>query len=252
MCLYFLYFLYQFKSLIFIVFQNISQYVLVPYLILFLYIVILIFAVPIAYLFFAILGFIFRLVAFLGKYESFSNDRLGRLNNFFRIYGCNIILSFFLYPTIWIILQPTKNEMVTFFFSYLILTISFLLSLRFLSNPTIKGFIRMFEVWEDTAIAKQTKEKIIRFKENVVGFYFSIVAAALFYFIMFWFFNLLKPLFDIEQSVPGDFSLFLISPLPPISGVDAIKFICAFIIALFVATGSLELLLERWKPIIKS
>jgi len=222
--------------------NELSSYVHIPVEILNIYVIILGFAVPIAYLFFFVLYTIYQVISYIGEYHK---------NNFWQIFYRNCFLTIFVYLTTWTILQPKENETVGFFFSSLIIIVAFLLSLRFLSIPTINGFFKLYEVWEDTAIPEKIKAKIIRFKENVIAFYFSIIAVSLFYVIMFWIFDLLNPLFSMGQSSSFECvsSPIWVTPLPPLSLENDIIFISAYIIALFIGTWTLEYYLRKSKPI---
>jgi hypothetical protein len=221
---------------------RVSGYITIPIEILAIYVIILIFAIPIAYLFFLVLYFFYQIISYTGKYRG---------NNFWQIFGCNIVLTIPIYLTIWTILQPKDNEIFAFFFSSLIIIIAFLLSLRFLSVPTKRGFIKLFEVWENTAIPDKAKAKIGLFRDNVIAFYFSIIAVSIFYVIIFWIFDLLKPIFSNSQSASCNCTSNPIweTPLPPIPLVDILIFISGYILALFIGTKMLEYYLERSIPI---
>jgi hypothetical protein len=221
--------------------QELNKYIAIPYQLSLIYLAIVLLAFPIAYIFFIVLTIIYRVVSYLGNY---------RKNDFLRVFGCNAFLTAPIYLTIWTILQPKNYELIAFFISSLIIIIAFLLSLRFLSNPTVNGFIKLYDVWDNTAIPNPTKEKIKRLKENVIGFYFSIIVVGIFYVIMFWLFNTFKPTSLSQPNIcECESNLIWETPLPPIPIEATLVFIGGYILALFVATALLEVYLRKYKPI---
>ena len=120
--------------------------------------------------------------------------------------------------------------------------ISFLVSLRIISNPTKHGLLKFksIDLFYVTPEAKKAAYNTI--KERMLSFYFALIEVTLFYFFM-------RYVFYLWNESPKTFESFIALISPNTSIPAFISFLIAYLIALFISAGISEGILRIWEPI---
>ena len=160
---------------------------------------------------------------------------------FLKVFLCYLILALPAYFSAIYIMHPTDEKSTYFaFVTGLIFTIAYLVSLRFLSNPTKKTLILKFFILDEFIVPERKEEMRRLLKERISSFYFAFTEVVIFYFIVIWLYSSIS----VGHTV---------NPLeqfyPEISSAMFWIFIGAFLFALFVSTAAAEALLEYLEPI---
>ncbi|MGD0080411.1 MAG: hypothetical protein ABSB80_07185 [Methanoregula sp.] len=132
-------------------------------------------AVMLIYLFYFVFFLLLDLTAYLGNYNK-KEAKKNRFNYTLKIIGCYLVLTFPVYLTIFTLVQlPANPTIVDYGLMFPVMT-SFLISLRFLANPT--EFIHNWRYKEIPL--EDIKKHAAYIKEQVISFYFALIEAGIF------------------------------------------------------------------------
>ena len=207
----------------------------------------LIIAIGLAYLFYITLIYMSKWTTFLGNYSSQTSKT--------KIFKYYLFLTFPVYITVLSFLNPTSEEFYLAFLTACPIIIGYLLSLRFLANPTCKTIqinrqgCKIWEFWKYIKIVREIEPffllypdrvKLKLFKERVISFYFSLTEAAIFVYFMNYIFK------AINATSPMELIKELI---PPIRIDLLVTLLASYLLALFVAAIFGEYFLKKLEPI---
>lgn len=197
-----------------------------------------------AYLFYVSFFYIFRIVSSLSEYQKIGNTTSDRIWHVVEIFLKYLVLTIPAYLTIIQLVNPPINLLTFIFLSPI--TISYLISLRLLANPTKKGLFRLYSGSKFSKLSNENQQIMVnQFKTNVTSFYFSLTEAAIFIFIIITAFQNFDPqkinqLFNLETIV----NVFNVVNLTIFSII-----LLVYVVSLIIAAVYGEALLESWEPI---
>lgn len=212
----------------------------------FWYLAFVLIALLLSYLFYNSLFFVSENITRLGVYHKNKKDDpvFGETQRerFLKVYWCYLRLTLPVYISVIYILEPTPEQLTGAFIISLPMIISFLVSLRIISNPTKHGLLKFksIDLFYVTPEAKKAAYNTI--KERMLSFYFALIEATLFYFFM-------RYVFYLWNESPKTFESFIALISPNTSIPAFISFLIAYLIALFISAGISEGILRIWEPI---
>lgn len=207
------------------------------------YVAFVLIALGLFYLFYMTFFFISKVIDSLGEYQKIDRtDIRSRRKKIKKIFIAYLWLSLPTYLTVLNLLHPSSDDLGKAFIAILPIIISYLISLRILSNPN-KMVLTRFGIRDLNNITKEQNYWVENFKERVHSFYFSLTEGTIFYMIMLILYTLIKD--ESYENLLGQF-------IPAISPLMMLIFIISYSLALFIAAVLGEYFLELFQPIRQS
>jgi len=189
-----------------------------------IYLLFLILAIPLIYIFYFTFHFFYNFTKYLGEYHRFPSKK-GRFIYKLKIFGHYFLLTIPTYLTILSLVQLRSSSNLFEFIIIIPMMLSFLISLRLLAHPT--WFIyRILYKKNQLSISLDDKEKIKDIKAQVTPFYFGLIEVGLIVFIMGLFVE------DTKQKLISNLTV-LISPPENLLILAIAYFISLSILGLF-------------------